>query len=133
MTLSRQDFDRLKENTSTIIEKRIECTRTGPGKFKAICPFHEGDKDPSLRIDDNRQRWKCFGCDAQGDTIDFVEKFENITRWEAIKMVAKEQGVEIKTDSKPSRWTKHFKVLEIAKELSQELAKAKQIKNEKKS
>lgn len=116
MTLSEEDFSRLKENPSFIIEKRIECIRTGPGKFKAICPFHQNDKDPSLRIDDNRRKWKCFGCDAQGDAIDFVKHFEDITNWEAIKIVAKEQGVEIKMDSKPSKYDKHYKVLELAKE-----------------
>ncbi len=38
----------------------------------ALCPFHK-EKTPSFKVfKDNH--WKCFGCQASGDTIDFIQK-----------------------------------------------------------
>ena len=36
----------------------------------ALCPFHN-DKNPSMKVD---RRFHCFGCQADGDVIDFVAK-----------------------------------------------------------
>lgn len=36
-----------------------------------LCPFH-GEKTASLKFFDDTGRWKCFGCNAGGDCIDFV-------------------------------------------------------------
>ena len=34
------------------------------------CPFHEGDREPSLKV--YRDGWHCFGCGRGGTVIDFV-------------------------------------------------------------
>lgn len=41
------------------------------------CPFH-GDKDPSFKIDTDRNLFKCFGCgaDGGGNLIKFIAKYE---------------------------------------------------------
>jgi len=52
-------------------------------KDHAKCPFHN-DSNPSLNIYEEGTKFKCFACGAQGDSIDFIEKYENITRNEAI-------------------------------------------------
>jgi hypothetical protein len=45
------------------------------------CPFHS-EKTPSLSVrftpDDNKERFKCFGCGTSGDAIDFIVKLRNI-------------------------------------------------------
>lgn len=45
------------------------------------CPFHS-EKTPSLAVkfypDANKQRFKCFGCDASGDAIDFIMELKNM-------------------------------------------------------
>uniref|UniRef100_UPI0025D9C0CF CHC2 zinc finger domain-containing protein n=1 Tax=uncultured Clostridium sp. TaxID=59620 RepID=UPI0025D9C0CF len=45
------------------------------------CPFH-GEKTPSMSIkffpDKNKYKFKCFGCDASGDAIDFISKLKNL-------------------------------------------------------
>jgi len=43
---------------------------------KFLCPFH-ADTDPSLHIY-NDGRFKCFGCEAEGDIFDFVGRLHNI-------------------------------------------------------
>ena len=51
--------------------------------FKALCPFHD-DKSPSFYIYPDEKRYHCFGCQADGDFIDFVMKLENVTFKEAV-------------------------------------------------
>lgn len=51
--------------------------------FKARCPFHD-DKSPSFYIYPDEKRYHCFGCQADGDFIDFVMKLENVTFKEAV-------------------------------------------------
>lgn len=51
------------------------------------CPWHK-DKTPSLQIYPKTGTWMCFSsnCDAgNGDVIDFIMKFENISKYEAIQ------------------------------------------------
>ena len=49
----------------------------------AKCPFHKDNK-PSLRIYPETNTYTCFGCDKTGDTIQFIQDFENCTKREAI-------------------------------------------------
>jgi len=45
------------------------------------CPFHN-EKTPSLSVkfypDKNKEKFKCFGCDASGDVIDFISKYKDL-------------------------------------------------------
>lgn len=41
----------------------------------AKCPFH-GDTKPSLIFNDTRNTFKCFGCEAHGGIIEFIQKIE---------------------------------------------------------
>lgn len=43
----------------------------------ARCPFHSGDRTPSLKIYPNNRGWSCFGCGQSGSVIDFVMQYFN--------------------------------------------------------
>ncbi|NOU62320.1 CHC2 zinc finger domain-containing protein [Marinifilum caeruleilacunae] len=47
------------------------------------CPFHEDDK-PSLKIYTNTNTFNCFGCGANGDVIEFIQKKENCSKHKAL-------------------------------------------------
>ncbi len=52
---------------------------------KAICPFHE-EKHPSFTMYTKDNKYYCFGCNAQGDTINLVcgvlgLEFESAIKW----------------------------------------------------
>lgn len=51
-----------------------------------VCPFHE-DQDPSLTVYAD-QRFVCFGCDTQGDIVDYVQKRKDISFKEALHLLA---------------------------------------------
>lgn len=66
-------------------------------KLFAKCPFHE-EKTKSFHIYKNEsgtQRYKCFGCDASGDSVDFVQKHENVDLVKAFEIVANISNIPI--------------------------------------
>ncbi len=63
--------------------------------FKACCPFHN-EKTPSFYVYPDQQSWHCFGaCSTGGDVISFIEKKENLTPVEALRMLADRYGVQL--------------------------------------
>ena len=48
------------------------------------CPFHE-EKEPSLKIYPETKTFNCFGCKANGDTIEFIQLKEKCSKHEALK------------------------------------------------
>lgn len=57
------------------------------------CPFHT-EKTPSMSVkffpNINKQRYKCWGCDATGDAIDFIMNYRNVEYDEARKCLGLE-------------------------------------------
>ena len=62
-----------------------------------LCPFH-GEKSPSFHVHPDRGFYKCFGCDAKGDVLTFVQKHENIGFQDALRMLGKRYGVEVENE-----------------------------------
>lgn len=53
-------------------------------ELKACCPFHH-EKSPSFFVNPDHQTFRCFGCGAAGDVIDFMTWQADISRPEALK------------------------------------------------
>lgn len=73
-----------------VISSRIKVIKAGRN-YKAVCPFHD-DKNPSLMISKEKQIFKCFVCGASGNAISFIQKYDKISFFEAVKEVAKISG-----------------------------------------
>jgi DNA primase catalytic core len=52
-------------------EFEIKVAPSSSGRWVAVCPFHEGDHDPSFTIYPN-DTYFCFGCQAWGDPVKFL-------------------------------------------------------------
>ena len=63
--------------------------------YQACCPFHN-EKTPSFVVSPSKGLYKCFGCGKGGNAVSFVMEHENITYPEALKIVAKKYGIEVK-------------------------------------
>ncbi len=63
--------------------------------YKCRCPFHQ-EKTPSFTVNDARQIFHCFGCNAGGDVFRFVMDYEKVDFVTAVSMLAERVGVEIK-------------------------------------
>jgi DNA primase len=76
-----------------VISHYLSLKRSGRN-YVCLCPFHV-EKTPSFVVSPEKQIFKCFGCGIGGNAITFVQKYENLSFWEAVKRVAEICGVEL--------------------------------------
>jgi len=81
-----------KPDLRTVIESAVGTPGRG-GKYN--CPFHQ-EKTPSFTI--RGQRFKCFGCGASGDVIDFVRQLYGLSYPDALKHLGIERGKPARPD-----------------------------------
>jgi DNA primase len=77
-----------------IIGDYVKLKKAGAQNFSGLCPFH-GEKTPSFSVHATRQFYHCFGCGLSGDVFSFVQKIENITFPESVRLVAQKLGIAI--------------------------------------
>src|SRR6202167_262904 len=75
-----------------IVGDYVRLKKAGAQNFSGLCPFHS-EKTPSFSVHATRQFFHCFGCGESGDVFTFVQKLENITFPEAVRLVAQKLGV----------------------------------------
>jgi DNA primase len=75
-----------------IIGDYIKLKKAGAQNYSGLCPFH-GEKTPSFSVHATRQFYHCFGCGVSGDVFSFIQKIENITFPESVRMVAQKLGI----------------------------------------
>jgi DNA primase len=75
-----------------IIGDYVKLKKAGAQNFSGLCPFH-AEKTPSFSAHATRQFFHCFGCGESGDVFTFIQKIENITFPEAVRLIAQKLGV----------------------------------------
>ncbi len=76
-----------------IISEYVHLKPAGKG-FRGLCPFHE-EKTPSFMVSPEKQLFHCFGCGEGGNVYNFIMKYEKVSFFEAVKMLAKKSGVSL--------------------------------------
>ena len=74
-----------------VISDYMHIEKSG-SNYTGLCPFHT-EKTGSFMVSKSKQIYKCFGCNAGGDVISFVMRWENIDFMEAVKILAKRCGI----------------------------------------
>jgi DNA primase len=82
-----------------VVESYLKVTPAGK-TFKALCPFHN-DSRPSLDVDPQRQRYKCWSCGAHGDVFSFVMHMEKVGFKEARAILAEKVGIKLDEQASP--------------------------------
>ncbi len=77
-----------------IVGEYVNLRRAGAQNYSGLCPFHN-EKTPSFSVHATRQFYHCFGCGASGDVFSFIQKIENITFPEAVRLVAQKLGIDL--------------------------------------
>lgn len=77
-----------------IVGDYVKLRKSGAQNFSGLCPFHK-EKSPSFSVHAAKQFYYCFGCHEKGDVFSFVQKVENITFPEAVRLVAGKLGIEV--------------------------------------
>jgi len=113
--IPRETIDEIRSRNDIVdvIGSYLSLKNAG-SRFKALCPFHK-EKSPSFTVSPDRQIYHCFGCDAGGDVISFVQEYEKVDFMVALQMLADRVGMELNFedgDGKSSNKRELFKIHE---------------------
>lgn len=90
--------------------------------WKAPCPFHH-EKTASFTVSPHREIFYCFGCQAGGDVIVFIQKMENCTALEAVHYLAERYRITLPKEVTYERSTNDHSRKERHRQLCELLAK----------
>ena len=102
MPIPEHTIDEILERVDlvSLVGRHVELKKSGKS-FKGRCPFHE-EKSASFYVTPELRRFKCFGCQAGGDAIAFVQRFLGKTFLDAVRDLAREVGVDLASAEDPS-------------------------------
>jgi len=76
-----------------VVGTYVQLRRSGANYF-GLCPFHN-EKSGSFSVNKNMQIYKCFGCGESGNVFGFVQKYENVSFPESVRILAERAGISL--------------------------------------
>ena len=100
MNYQENNRDKILANTdiARLIQEYVPLKRAGTN-FRANCPFHK-EKTPSFFVSPAKQIFHCFGCGVGGTIIEFYQRINGLTYFEAIKGLSEKYGIQIAYNEK---------------------------------
>jgi twinkle protein len=97
--ITQESIKKLKETVSLydIINDEIKLKKSG-SYYITKCPFHD-EKTPSFKVKEKDNHFKCFGCGAYGDMIDFIVKLKSLSFQDAVRYIASQKNFELEETS----------------------------------
>lgn len=92
--LSKYDISRLQDLP---IEQVAQALQITVSRHKALCPFHD-DSRPSLTFNRQKNRYRCFVCNASGGSIDLVMHSQNWKFYESCCWLSRQFGLNLTHD-----------------------------------
>ncbi|MDO5716578.1 MAG: DNA primase [Tissierellia bacterium] len=88
MSITDEVIDKIKDQLDMVevAGEYIQLIRRGQN-YVGLCPFHM-EKTPSFTVNSNTNTYKCFGCGAGGDVIEFIRNMEGMDFVDAVKYLA---------------------------------------------
>ncbi len=102
-------FEAVKENVTARQAAEMYGIRVNRNGM-ACCPFHD-DRHPSMKVD---KRFHCFGCQADGDVIDFTTRLYGLNNFGAAVKLASDFGISYDSKGRASP-------CQVKKKVSEEL------------
>ena len=96
---SPETIERVRDaaNIVEIVSAYTDLRRQGE-RFVGLCPFHD-ERTPSFSVKPRDGFYYCFGCEAGGDAIRFVQEKEGLAFPDAVEALGERYGVEIERES----------------------------------
>ncbi|HKO92959.1 MAG TPA: CHC2 zinc finger domain-containing protein [Polyangiaceae bacterium] len=93
--ISQETIEAVRHQVSivSVIGDRVRLERRGQSHV-GLCPFHK-EKSPSFHVNAERGFFYCFGCQAGGNVISFVQQLDGLTFPEAVRELAERAGIEV--------------------------------------
>ena len=77
-----------------VVGQYVQLRRVGRS-WQGLCPFHS-EKTPSFSVNAENNVYYCFGCQAHGDVITFVEEMEHLDFPAAVEWLAGKAGITLR-------------------------------------
>lgn len=89
-----RDADAIKARVpiDAVISRYVALRPAGNGELVGLCPFHK-EKTPSFTVTPAKGLYHCFGCEASGDVISFVQQIEGVDFRAAVERLAAEAAL----------------------------------------
>lgn len=96
------DLDGIKQRNqiADVIAAHGVALRESGNHLVGNCPFHE-DEHPSFAVYPETRSFYCFGCNANGDVIDFVRRADNLSFRDALERLSKGQPTQPANSPRP--------------------------------
>jgi len=93
-----ETIERVREAADIVevVSQHTDLRRQGE-RYVGLCPFHD-ERTPSFSVKPAEGFYYCFGCEAGGDTIRFVQEKEGLSFPDAVESLADRYGVEIEIE-----------------------------------
>ena len=117
MAIPEQFIDDLvaRSDIADVVSSYVHLTRKGNNLW-GLCPFHN-EKTPSFSVSPDKQIYHCFGCGKGGGVISFVMEMENLPFVDAVKLLAKREGLEVpETGENEAYRKKRTRLLELSRD-----------------
>ena len=88
--------------------------------FMGRCPFHQ-ERTPSFSVSQEKGVYHCFGCGKSGNVFNFVMDIDNVTFYEAVRILAQKANVELEFDEES--YTEDRNQIELLYEINKQAAK----------
>jgi DNA primase len=100
---TRDSIDRLRAAIDMVdlVGAKTDLRRVG-SRWSGLCPFHD-ERTPSFSVNAEEKLFYCFGCQAKGDAIGFVEQAEGLEFPEAVELLADRYGVKLERENDDPR------------------------------
>jgi len=97
MGIHEDDIDKIREGADLvgIISQYLALKKTGGQNWTGLCPFHN-EKTPSFSVSADKGFYYCFGCQASGDVISFVQELEGLDFPGAMEWLAPKVGISLR-------------------------------------
>jgi DNA primase len=96
---TRDSIDRLRDAIDMVdlVGAKTDLRRVG-SRWTGLCPFHD-ERTPSFSVNAEEKLFYCFGCQAKGDAIGFVEQSDGLDFVDAVELLADRYGVQLEHES----------------------------------
>jgi DNA primase len=100
---TRDSIERLRDAVDMVqlVSGKTDLRRVG-SQWSGRCPFHD-ERTPSFSVNPEKKVFYCFGCQAAGDAIAFVEQSEGLDFREAVELLADRYGIQMELEDEDPR------------------------------
>jgi len=121
MRITQSKIDEIASSLDIVdIISQYTTLRKSGKNFMGRCPFHE-ERTPSFSVSQEKGVYHCFGCGKSGNMFNFIMDIDNVSFYEAVKILADKANISIEFDE--DTYAEDKNKIELLYEINKQAAK----------